>query len=293
MIAPHPVCLFNPKTELGEGPMWHAPEQAFYFVDIKGRKIHRCDPEGGNQASWSVPGQPGFIVPAGHGRFVCGIGRALYLFIPASETFTHLCEVEGALPGNRLNDAHVDARGRLWFGSMDNHETAPSGSLYRLGADGRALSQESGIIITNGPACSPDGRTFYHTDTLGKTVHAYDLDNSGSLSRKRHFATIGNGWPDGSTVDAEGCVWVALFGGRRVERYSPAGELLDTIYFPCSNITKIAFGGADLRTVLVTTAWKGLSPAQRAEEPLAGALFTFRAPVPGLPQHLLTTGVSL
>lgn len=291
MNRPIPICAWDAGAELGEGPMWHAPEQALYFVDIKGCMIHRCDADGRRQASWPAPGAPGFILPAAEHEFICGVERSLYRFTPHNGAFTLLCDVERDMPGNRLNDAHVDAVGRLWFGSMDNAERTPSGSLYRLGAHARPLRQESGSVITNGPATSPDGRTFYHTDTLQKVVYAYDVSSGGELTAKRRFASIDDGYPDGSTVDAEGCVWVAVFGGARVARYAPSGELLMQVALPCPNVTKVAFGGSDLSTVFVTTAWKGMTPGQRSEAPLAGALFTFRAPAPGLPQHRIALGV--
>lgn len=286
------ACAWNAGAELGEGPLWDAAEQALYFVDIKGGMIHRCKADGGHQASWVAPGGPGFIMPAGEGKFICGIERSLYRFTPRDGAFALLRELERERPGNRINDAHVDAEGRLWFGTMDNAERASTGALYRLGADGTPLCQEDGFVISNGPATSPDGRTFYHTDTLEKTIHAYDVDAQGTLAAKRRFATIGQGYPDGSSVDAEGCVWVAIFGGARVERYAPSGELLLQVTLPCPNVTKIAFGGSDLRTAFVTTAWKGMTLAQRRREPLAGALFTFRAPAPGLPQPSITNGIS-
>jgi D-xylonolactonase len=146
---------------------------------------------------------------------------------------------------------------------------------------------DDGYCITNGPTTSPDGRTLYHTDTLKKVIYAFDVSPAGDLANKRVFVTIedGAGYPDGPVADAAGCVWTGLFAGSAVRRYSPKGELLETVRFPVANITKIAFGGADLRTVYATTAWKGLSPAERAAQPLAGALFRFTVDTPGLPQH--------
>jgi sugar lactone lactonase YvrE len=194
--------------------------------------------------------------------------------------------VDSDYPHNRLNDAHVDGAGRLWFGTMDNDETKPTGSLYRFDAKGLKRCDD-GYVITNGPATSPDGRTLYHVDTLQRLVYAFDLDTKGSLSGRRIFARIADtdGHPDGPTVDAAGCVWVALFGGWGVNRYSPAGELLEKISLPVANCTKVAFGGDDLRTMYVTTAWKGLTDEQRAQQKLAGGLFAGRVDTPGLPMH--------
>ncbi|WP_034303569.1 SMP-30/gluconolactonase/LRE family protein [Herbaspirillum sp. RV1423] len=292
MNAIVPACVWPVGAELGESPVWHAREQALYFVDIKGRAIHRCAADGSRRQTWSAPRQPGFILPRDDGDFVCGLQGGLHRFRPADGSFTLMCKVEEALPGNRINDGFVDPHGRLWFGTMNDAETHPSGALYRWAQAGEALPQDRGYVITNGPAMSPDGRTLYHTDTLQRTVYAFDVDAAGELSRKRPFVNIvGTGYPDGMAVDAEGFVWIALFGGGRIERFSPSGELAATVSFPCANITKPVFGGEDLRTVHVTTAWKGLSPEERTRQPLAGGIFSFRTDTPGLAQHRLFTGV--
>lgn len=130
---------------------------------------------------------------------------------------------------------------------------------------------------------SPDGRTLYHTDTMARRTYAFDVDDAGALSGKRRFVDTPTGYPDGMAVDAEGYVWIAVWDGWRIDRYDPAGRLERSIAFPCANVTKLAFGRDDLRTVYVTTARKGLTPEALAAQPLAGGLFTFKSPVPGLP----------
>jgi sugar lactone lactonase YvrE len=291
MSAPAPICVWPVGAELGEGPVWHAAQQAFYFVDIKGGALHRCDADGGHRRNWSTPRQPGFVLPCDDGNLLCGMQGGLYQFNPNAGSFTLLQPVEEDLPGNRINDGFADQRGRLWFGTMDDAEKNPTGSLYRR-EHGILNKQDDNYVITNGPAMSPDGKTLYHTDTLLRTVYAFDVDAAGNLSGKRPFIVIdGSGYPDGMAVDAEGCLWIALFGGWRIERFLPSGELIGVLPFPCANITKLAFGGADLQTVHVTTAWKGLSSAERLQQPLAGGLFSFRADTPGLAQHHLLTEV--
>jgi len=284
-----PVCVWPVGAELAEGPLWQAEEDAVYFVDIKGRQIHRLVVTTGQRTTWYAPDQPGFIAPLGDRVFVCGLPDGLYRFDAAGGQFDKLMDIESHLPGNRLNDGFVDARGRLWFGSMDDAEEAPSGTLYRVDQDGTANPQDSGYVITNGPAMSPDGGTLYHNDTMRRVVYAFDVAEDGTLSRKRVFAAIsGDGHPDGMAVDSDGYVWVALFGGWRIERYSPKGDLVKQIAFPCANITKLAFGGDGLQTVYVSTAWKGLTRAEREKQPQAGGLFSFRAPVPGQVQARCT-----
>lgn len=282
-----PTCIWEVQATLGEGVLWHAARRQVWFVDIKGRRIHRCAPDGSGRMSWDAPGQVSFIVPASDGGMVCSLEDGLYRFIEADGSFQPLAKVEADVTGNRFNDGHVDAQGLLWFGSMDDAEADPTGCLYRF--DGSAVrTMDEGYIITNGPAISPDGRTLYHTDTLDKRVYAFDLAPDGSLSNKRTFVEIvDGGYPDGMAVDADGKVWVATFGGWRIDCFDAQGAKVGEVRFPCANVTKLAFGGEDLRTVYATTARKGLSAEELAAQPLAGGLFTFRLETAGLPQHAL------
>jgi sugar lactone lactonase YvrE len=287
-----PVCLWPVGAELGEGALWHAATDSVYFVDIKGRQIYRCASDGGARHSWPAPQQVSFIVPLAGGGFACGLEDGIYRFDEAGGTFTLLRAVEADQPSNRFNDGFVDHQGCLWFGSMDNGEQQPTGALYRIGAAGQFEAVDRGYVITNGPAMSPDGSTLYHTDTLKKEVYAFDVQAGGGLANKRLFASFAGraGHPDGMAVDADGNLWVALFGGARIDRFSRDGELTGSVPFPVPNITKLAFGGEDLRTAFVTTAWKGLTPGARAHAPLAGALFSFRTDTPGLAQQTFSTG---
>lgn len=287
MNAIAPVCVWEAGAQLGEGPVWVARERAVYFVDIKQRLVHRFHVDTGARQSWSAPAQPGFVVPHEDGSMLAGLQGGLYRFTPGDGGFVLAVPVETERPGNRLNDGYVDAQGRLWFGSMDDAETAQTGALYRADADGSLRAQDRGYVITNGPAMSPDGRTLYHVDTLRRAIYAFDVAGDGELTRRRLFAGhVQPGYPDGLAVDSQGYVWSASFGGGRIERYAPDGTSAGRVMFPCSNVTKLAFGGDDLCTVFATTARKGLDAGALAREPLAGALFSFRAPVAGQPQAL-------
>jgi sugar lactone lactonase YvrE len=280
-------CLWDVGATLGEGVLWDAPAGRVWFVDIKGRRIHRCAPDGSERRSWEAPGQASFIVPDAGGGMVCSLEDGLYRFDAANGGFDPLAKVEADEGGNRFNDGHVDAQGNLWFGSMDDAERERTGALYRF--DGaRVQRMDEGYVITNGPALSPNGATLYHTDTLEKRIYAFDRAADGGLSNKRLFVEVTDGgYPDGMAVDADGFLWVASFGGWRIDRFDAGGSKAGEVRFPCANITKLAFGGADLRTVYATTARKGLSAQELREQPLAGGLFTFRAETPGLPQHAL------
>ena len=290
-MAGEPVSVWDLGAELGEGPVWVERDKALWFTDIKKRKIHRFDPAMGAKRSWDAPEYIGFALPAAGGGFVAGLQSGLHHFDETSGAFRPLVEVEPDLPANRLNDATVDPQGRLWFGTMDNEEKAATGVVYRLGDDGSLVRVGGECCITNGPAMSPDGRTLYHVDTFAQTVYAFTVEDDGNLADRRIFCTIDEGYPDGPSVDAEGCVWIGLYSGWSARRYSPQGELLETVRFPVANITKIALGGADFRTAFATTARQGLSAMELEQQPQAGNLFAFEVDVPGLPGFEASRGL--
>jgi sugar lactone lactonase YvrE len=277
------------EAELGEGPVWVERDEALWFVDIKKHRIHRYNPADGSKKSWDSPEQVGFLFPVEGGGFVAGLQSGLHHFDEMTGAFELVVAVEADKPGNRLNDGAVDPAGRLWFGTMDNSEKAKSGAFYCF-HDGR-LSRTGidGIAITNGPAVSPDGTLLYFVDTLKGTISVADIRDDGTLGPARPFVRIDpkEGHPDGPTIDSEGCVWIALYAGWEARRYSPAGDLLQTVSFPVANITKLAFGGRDLRTAYATTARQLLSPEVIARQPLIGALFEFGVDVPGVPCPLV------
>lgn len=280
-FSPEP--LWPLQAELGEGPVWVSRDQALWFVDIKRKKIHRLEPVSGSKQSWDAPEQVGFALPIVDGGFIVGLSSGLYRFDPAEGGFTLISQVEPELPNNRLNDATVDREGRLWFGTMDNGERDPTGALYRMGRAGVVHRMGQDCAITNGPAVSADSRILYHVDTLAGVIHALDLDEAGQLSNRRIFVTIDSvdGHPDGVSMDSEDHVWVGLYGGWAARRYAPDGRLVETVRFPVANITKVAFGGTEMKTAFATTARHGLDEAAREAQPLAGALFSFAVNVSG------------
>jgi sugar lactone lactonase YvrE len=285
-------CVWPVDAVLGEGPVWSASERAVWFVDIKAPAIHRFDPASGDQRSWPAPARVGFVAPTSKGWLIAGLKTGLHRFNPQTGNFTLLHVVEPHAPNNRLNDGFVDSEGFLWFGSMDDNEEEPSGALYQLG-DAGCVTRDPGYIVTNGPAESPDGRVLYHTDTLAGIIYAFDRARAGTLTNKRVFARLpqGGGYPDGPCVDVEGCLWTGVFGGWGLQRFSPTGELLQTLRLPCSAVTKAAFGGDDLKTLYITTAHVALSAEERKQQPLAGGLFRARVDVPGLPQGIVSHGI--
>jgi D-xylonolactonase len=282
-----PRNVWNVAAELGEGPVW--VDGALWFTDIKKQKIHRYDPASGDKKSWDSPEQVGFALPAEGGGFIAGLQSGLHKFDEAKSRFTLIAEMEPERPNNRLNDGVVDPSGRLWFGTMDNGERDKSGAFYRFERGAVVRTGLEGIAITNGPCLSPDGRLLYFVDTLAGTIDAADVADDGTLGPARPFVRIDpkDGHPDGPTIDSEGCVWISLYAGWEARRYSPAGELVDRVRFPVANITKIAFGGDDLRTVYATTARQLLTPEELEKQPEAGDLFEFRVDVPGIASPLV------
>jgi len=279
-------CVWPLKASLGEGPFWSAPEKALWFVDIFGKRIHRFELKGGRGQSWDAPGKVSFILPEAQGSFLVGLPGAVARFHAHSGEFEILARVEGDYPRNRLNDACIDPQGRLWFGSMDEDGQKKSGAIYRWSIEPAPILADAGYCISNGPAFSPDGRIFYATDTLDRVLYRFSVSENGDLGHKTPLIRFSpeDGFPDGTTVDTEGCLWVAFYGGWCVRRFSPDGKLIAEVKLPCANVTKLAFGGAALKTAYVTTARHGLKSQDLASQPLAGWLFAFEVDVPGLPQ---------
>ena len=275
-----PRAVWKVGALLGEGPMWLPAEQALWFVDIKAGHIHRFDPASGNGETFATGGRPSFVVPTIDGGLLVGSGTALHR-LEAGRLSEPVITLDGPAH-NRTNDATVDSAGRLWFGTMDDGEQAPSGQLYCFDR-GRLRGTGWKAVVTNGPAIGGDGQWLYHVESGARTIWRIALRDGELASEGEVFVRLGKeeGYPDGVVVDADDCLWVGLWDGWGVRRYSPEGELMLHIALPCPHVTKIAFGGSDLRTAYVTTARVGLDQAALAASPLAGSLFAFDAPAPG------------
>lgn len=288
-MAGEPQVAWDIAAELGEGPVWVERDRALWFVDIMKQKIHRFDPANGERKSWTAPEPVGFVFPAEGGGFVVGLQSGLYHFDETNGAFDLIAAVEPEKPGNRLNDGVVDPSGRLWFGTMDTGENARTGAFYCFQGGRLTRTALDGIAITNGPAVSPDGRILYFVDTLRGTIGCATITDSGSLGAPRPFVRIDprEGHPDGPTIASDGSLWIALYGGWEARRYSPSGNLLARVRFPVANITKLAFGGADLRTAFATTARHLMKPDAIASQPLIGDLFQFRVEVGGVASPLV------
>ncbi|WP_264392473.1 SMP-30/gluconolactonase/LRE family protein [Porphyrobacter sp. ULC335] len=272
---------------LGEGVLWDAQRGIVWFVDIKRHRLWHFDPATGSNAFTEAPEQIGWAIPTEEGPLLCGLKDGLYTFDPESSTFTKLCAVPGEPASNRLNDACTDPWGRVWFGSMDDSEGSASGRFYVFDRGEIRPAGPSGIAITNGPAVSASGDRIYFTDTSKQKIFVADLSAAGA-GEARLFADTAAlfpaAYPDGPVVDAEDHVWTGMYLGSCVARFSPDGALVATVPIPARDITKMAFGGGDLKTAYVTSAIKNMSQQDMAGLPKSGSLFAFPAPVAGFAQ---------
>lgn len=282
--VPDMECIADVRAVLGEGPVWVAREAALYSVDILQKRLFRWTEAGGAEII-ALTDHICSIVPRQGGGFIGG-GYDGFISIDADFSTTLLAQPEVASHGgrNRFNDGKVDREGRFWAGTMDRTEQATTGSLYRLDVNLNWMPIDSGYHVTNGPAFSPDGRTLYHTDSARQIIYAFDLDLGGNISNRRVFAQFGegDGYPDGMTVDAEGCLWIAFWDGWCVRRLSPRAEIIAQIATPVQRPTSCAFGGAALDELFVTSASRDLSDSELAGQPFAGGVFRTRPGISGI-----------
>lgn len=279
------------RCALGECPVWSVAEQALYFVDITGRRLHRHDPATGETAAFDLPEEIGCVALRRGGGFIAGLRSGIWRLDARARPVERLAANPEDAATNRFNDGRADPAGRFLLGTMDEPKSSGDARLYRYDRRG-LVPLAGGLMTSNGLAFSPDGRVLYHSDTPRFTIFAHDYDpETGAATNRRVFARLDatapdRGRPDGAAVDAEGCYWTALFEGGRVQRYAPDGRLLAEYPVPARCPTMLAFGGADLRTLYVTSARAGRPEAELAERPLSGAVFALRSDVPGRPEPL-------
>ena len=285
--------VLSADCKLGEGVLWDAERGIVWFVDIKRRRLWHFDPATGSNGFTEAPEQIGWAIPAERGLLLCGLKDGLYTFDPETQKFTWFGAVPGEPATNRLNDACTDPWGRVWFGSMDDAEVSASGRFYVFDRGEIRAAGPSGIAITNGPAVDAVGSRIYFTDTKTQKIMVADLSAAG-VGAVRLFADTAAlfpaAYPDGPVVDAENHVWIGLYLGGMVARFSPDGELVATIAMPARDITKMAFGGEGFSTGYVTSATKDITPSDRERLPQAGSLFAFIAPVAGFAQSQAKLG---
>ncbi|HEY8986810.1 MAG TPA: SMP-30/gluconolactonase/LRE family protein [Streptomyces sp.] len=259
------------EATLGEGPTWDADAGRLLWLDILGSRIHTYDPVSGRRSVRVTDQHVGAVKPRAGGGLVLNLRDGVGLLDP-DDSFRWLRRE--VVPGRRANDAAVAPDGTLWAGTMRYDEAPGGGTLDRFGSTGLLETVLDDVAVSNGTGWSPDGTLMYYIDSPTRRVDVFDYDGE-HVSGRREFVTIedGAGFPDGLTVDADGCVWVALWGGAVVRRYTPQGELDRVISLPTPLVTACAFGGADLNDLYITTARVGLD----RPHPVAGSLLV----VPG------------
>lgn len=273
----------------GESPFWWPEQGALYWCDIPGRRVHRWRARDGVHDSWGQPEEVGCIAPRLDGGLMLARRDGLFRLDLDTGATERLAPPPYDRASQRFNDGKSDPQGRFWVGTICEPRLPPRAALYRW-ADGALDLQFDAASTSNGLAWSPDGTTMYWADTQAHRIEAFDFDASdGSLSRRRLFHQFplkpadGSlagyaGRPDGAAVDVEGGYWVAMYEGARLLRFAPDGRVLAELPLPVRCPTMPCFGGADLRTLYVTSA----VPKGDAE-PLAGRVLALRVDVPGLP----------
>lgn len=282
----HAELVLDARANLGEGPLWDARSGELLWVDIMAGMVHRFDLASGVDRAFDV-GQPvGAVVPRASGGYAFALRDGFA--VGDAGGVTVVAPIEADRPDVRMNDGACDSRGRFWAGTMQLEYERGAGALFRLDATGAAETMLTGVTISNGIAWSPDDTTMYYVDTTTRGIDAFDYDaDTGTIAGRRRLATIEKsaGQPDGLVVDAEGCIWVALWEGWAVRRYAPDGTLLGIIEIPAARVTKPAFGGDGLDDLYATTA----SPdAHDDAQPHAGGIFRARPGVRGLAPHAYT-----
>ena len=281
-----PCCVLDAQAGLAEGPHWWAEKGVFLWVDIEASRVGLFDPVARSNRFLDLPSHVGAVVPMSDGELLVATAQGFVRLHPDSGVVSSLHDPEDDQPGNRFNDGKCDPWGRFWAGTMAYDFSPGAGSLWRLNNDFSCSLQWQELTISNGLAWSLDRRFLYLIDSPTLTVMAFPLTSTGGLAdHPTACITIPKDWdalPDGMCIDAEGKLWIALFGGGAVTRWDPQdGRLMQTVELPCRQVTSCCFGGPDLDQLLITTARRGLDAEALGEQPLAGGLFQLKLGIQG------------
>lgn len=276
MTTAEPSLEWQCDCELGTAPVWLPEAQALLLADPPSGRLLSYDPATGTGSAMTIGGRPSFVFPTADGQLLVGSEREL-LIVDRDGALVRERRIDGP-ETNHTGDATVDAHGRLWFGMTGERGGAPVGGLLRYN-DERLIPLVFDVARPGGPALTADAHTLYHVDMADRAIYRYAVTTAGSLSEAERFLSFSDdeGLPGSVTLDCEDCLWVTMWEGGCVQRYSPAGALLATVALPCAHVTGLAFGGADMTRAFVTTA----RAAAQGAEPLAGALFGFDVAVAG------------
>ena len=281
-----PELIVDGRNRLGESAMWHPRERKLYWIDARAPAIYRLEADN-RVTTFPLPAMAGGVVPRRSGGIAIALQNGFHAFDTTTGALTFIADPEPDKPDNRINDGSCDRAGRFWAGTQHVTIREPRGSLYRLDPDHSVHRMFEGITVTNMVRFSPDDRTLYHADTYSDRMYAFDYSLAeGTIANRRVFVDTSShpGHPDGSAIDADGCLWNTEYGGSRVVRYTPQGKIDRIIEFPVTQPTSCCFGGTDLGTLYVTSATQRIEPALLAKQPLAGSLFAVHVGVKGLPE---------
>ena len=279
--------ILKMNAELGEGSIWDYQKKILYWLDIIGKKLFIYEPLSGKNSSIDFDKMITTVVPRIKGGLVVAFEDGFYFINIESGIRKKIVDPEENKPDNRFNDGKCDPSGRFWAGTMSREGKAKKGSLYCLFKNLNCSTKLQNISVSNGICWSPDKSKMYYTDTLNREIYEYDyIDETSMIKNKRIVVTVDteDGFPDGMTIDIEGKIWVAHWGGGKVIRYDPAdGTKMREILLPVTQVTSCAFGGEELDELYITTARVGLSEHELFEQKDAGSLFVCKPELKGLP----------
>jgi len=267
-----------------EGPVWSEESQSLYWTDIESRTLMSLDPGSGRVLRRAMSGKVCSLAFRERGGFLIAFEKRLCFYDPDTGSERPLVEVELDLPTTRLNDGRCDRQGRFIVGGFDSSEKGLS-AAYRLDLDLSLHRLFGGLSSANSTCFSLDGRTMYYADSPQAVIWAFEYDlQTGNPGNRRVFCDFHDqpGLPDGSVIDADGCLWNAQWNGGRVVRYRPDGSIDRVLEVPCRNPTSLAFGGAGLDTLFITTSRLTLTEEEARLQPFAGTLLAVRPGVKGL-----------
>lgn len=280
--------ILDARSRLGEGPVWDAATQTLFWIDVYNHRVHQFDPATSQDRYFDTGEVVGALAPAGPDQLIIARRHSLAFLNPQTGDIQPLVQLEFPSPSDtRCNDGKCDPQGRFWIGTCS--DTPGAAALYRYDPDGRVQTMETNLTISNGLGWSPDGGTFYLTDSTPHKIYAYDFEpRSGTLSRRRVLVDLSAEAvePDGLTIDAQGNIWTALWDGWAIACFAPTGQELCRIKMPIPRPTSLTFGGSDLSDLYITSASVGLSQKQVQECPIAGDLFCLSTSSKGLSTNL-------
>jgi sugar lactone lactonase YvrE len=281
--------VLDAKAILGEGPCWDQEGHILYWLDILQKKVHIYQPETNENREIQLDQLIGTIGLRKEGGAIAALEKGFYFIDVETGQLEPICDPERNIPNNRFNDGKCDAAGRFWAGTMDKTEASNQGALYCLDSKLRVETKLQNLGISNGLAWSSDNQYFYFIDTPTKKVLQFDYHlATGNIANPVEVISFEDqeGMPDGMTIDEEGMLWIAHWGGAKVSRWDPAsGKQLTEVLVPAKNVTSCTFGGDDLKDLYITTARKGMDEAELEKYPHSGGLFRIRTGVKGVPAY--------